>query len=108
MIATNESVTVTALESTITYHFQENGFIKTINMILPNFTTAASVSQIDVKDEEGYAVYTSTTGWADNGTRTVGSLSIPVDKGFTLVLTLNAASGGTHTAKVKTYINTQE
>ena len=88
--------------------FYENGFIKSIVLVLPNFTTATSATQIDVIDDDSYTIYTNTTGWLENATHLITGISVPVGKAYTLKVTLNAGAGGAHDAVVKVFINTQE
>lgn len=104
MTRTKNTLSFTALLTELSGRLDENGMIRVIHLTLPNFTTAASVSQIDIYDEDSSLVYTNATGWADNGSHTIGSLAIPIDRNYTIKLTLNAASGGSHDAVVKCYI----
>ena len=108
MIPTRDILAFGAADTTKTFTFSESGFIKSIIMVLPNFTTAASVTQIDFYDDEGNNYYTNSTGWNDNATRLISSLSIPVHYSYSMKVTLNDVAGGAHNAVIKAHINTKE
>lgn len=106
MVRTKNTLSFTALLTNLSATLHENGLIRVIHLTLPNFTTATEVHQIDVLDDDGAVVYTSTTGWAEDTTHTIPSLTIPVDKNYTIKITLDGAAGGAHDVVVKTYIET--
>ncbi len=104
MVRTKNILLFNPADTNLSGILYENGMIRVIHLTLPDFTTAISVSRIDVFDDEGAAVFTSTAGWAENASHTIGNLAVPVDRNYTVRLTLNAVSGGVHSAIVKTYI----
>ena len=71
-------------------------------MVQPNYTTAVS-GILTIKDKDGYTLYTGDSK-NENTTAVVTGLTVPMDYGYTITLTLNAAAGGTHDAVVKLYI----
>lgn len=108
MVETTNTETATALETTKTFTLNECGFIKAIVLVLPNFTTATEVSTLEVYDKDDHLIYTNSTAWAENTTHLITSISVPVNYGYYIKLTLDGASGGSHNITIKTYINTQE
>ena len=85
----------------------ENGIIRAIVMVVPNFTNAITVTQIDVIDDDGDTIYTNTTGWAENATHLITGLTIPVDKEYQVKVTVSGVAGGSGgDVAVKPYIET--
>lgn len=107
MIRTKNTFSYGATDSAKSQTLHENGFIKAIVYVLPNFTTAVS-GVLTIKDQDGATLYTS-AAINENATTVVASLNIPVDYQFTTTFTLNDVAGGSGgNAVVTYYINTQE
>lgn len=91
MVRTKNLLQFGAAEQAKTVKIHENGIIRTIVYVCPNYTTAVS-GVLTLKDTDGHTIYTSGT-INDNTTTVVNSLVTPIDYDYTITFTLNAASG---------------
>jgi hypothetical protein len=81
-----------------------NGIINSIILVVPNFTNAITLSQIDIYDEDGDVIYTNSTGWTKNASHLLSGLSIPSAEGFSIKATISGAAGGSGgNLVIKTY-----
>ena len=109
MLAIKKTLSFGAAENNKSCTFYDNGFIKSIVLTLPDFATAASATKVEVLDDDGDTIYSNTTGWLEDATHLITSISVPLDKEYTLKVTLNDVAGtGGGDATVKIYLNTQE
>lgn len=81
-----------------------NGFLRFIILELPNFTTAASAI-ITVVNKDGKTIYTSAS-LAENTQHNllINDGYVPLQKGDTITITLNAQSGGAHDMALTYYV----
>jgi hypothetical protein len=109
MVRVKNTFTYATGDTAKTQTISENGFIRSIVYVLPNFTTAAT-GVLTIKDTDGNTLYTSAAINDNNlsAPQLVSSLVIPVDYGYTATLTLNDVAGGAHTGYVNLYINELE
>lgn len=90
-----------ATTTSLTAPIFENGIITNYTLVCPNFTNAVT-STLSILDDDGVTIWTGDAK-NENATYLVSSLSVPVDKGYTLKATLSGvagAGGGTVVAKL--------
>lgn len=91
MVRTKNRLQIAVAATNGSFLVSENGMIRAIVYVLPNYTTAVS-GVLTLKDTEGDTIYTSGT-INENATTLVSSLAVPVDYGYTATFTLNDVSG---------------
>ncbi len=81
-----------------------NGFLRFIVLELPNFTTAATVI-VTVVNGDSLTLYTSGS-LAENAQHNIVIADgyVPVMKGDSIVMTLNAQAGGSHSMYLTYYV----
>jgi hypothetical protein len=84
-----------ATGTTATATIHENGYLTDYILVAPNFTNSVT-STLSIADDSTSPV-TIWTGDAknENATSVVNSLSVPVDRGFTITCTISGVAGGT-------------
>jgi hypothetical protein len=96
------AATGTSLEQTI----HENGVITIYHLTAPNFTNPVT-STLSVKDVDGNTIWTG-SAHNENATYLVASLTVPVDRGYTLVCTISGAAGtGGGTVVANLFVDTR-
>lgn len=112
MTRTKNTFAFTATSTTATQTVQESGFIQMVNVDVPNFTNAITVT-VSILDTDDYVLWTKTT-IAKNAVTRVDALStpalgsVPVDYGYKIKVDLSGAAGGDGgSVKVMAYINPQ-
>lgn len=105
MTRVKEQIIITSAQTTAgTATIHETGQICMI-ISSTNNTTNAITYQIDIDDKDGYNLYTSGAGLADNSEIKAGSLVVPVDYGSVISVTPSAAPGAsTLIADIMLYI----
>lgn len=90
-----------ATDQVKSFHIHENGDITDFLLVIPNFTTAATLV-FTVTDKDGHPWFTSTAITKNQTLRVTPTEKIPVDNDFVVTVTLNdvaGGSGGTVTVK---------
>lgn len=92
-----QSVTLVfaAADTVKTFTVSQNGYLTDFSMTIPNFTTAASLV-VTINDKDSRLWYTSASINDNQSINTHPTNRIPVDIGWVVTVTLNAASGGAH------------
>lgn len=90
-----------AAEQIRSYTLYANALTHTLVVVLPTFTTAAT-AVISVENSDGNEIY-ATSSLTEGGTHVV-AIEKPFIGKHKIIITLNAASGGTHTVKITWYL----
>lgn len=98
MTRTKNTFAFTATSTTATQTVNENGFVKMLIVDCDNLTNAVTLT-VDIKDGDGYVVYTKAS-IAENAITRVDELTtpalgeVPIDYKYTITVTLSGAAGG--------------